>query len=531
MSANHPHIAALLVATVAAGIIVARLPAQTAPGDNPPTITLNAQATTPTTWRPGGQGTFSWSVTDDQSLQSVTITSSLMNYQRITINDTGNCSGKTFCEWTEYVFVPSSPGQQFVTVTATDSAGQVSTKTMNFDALGCTTDADCGSGIQWSGTAFCGSTASDGLETDIMQNGVAAACKSGGICDTSSQRHVKQLCGAGRVCTFDSRQSDGAVCVVDQPECALGMRITSLCRCENSTLNYPLDYRVATPAYCCSSANGGTTLQNSPCVSASTCTLTLGGNKSTYVIGEGASFSVACATPSFVTMQLVDPNGTASFIGQISDVRVSNAMGFSTERYAIGNHSLRICVNDGTCQPASIVTAPFTVVAKTASPVPSTPATATSALLPAANLMPSGFLDAPVMTYPSALPMQVVGEKSQVIAPKATARGHVQNVAVEGKRTNAADIRRETQLLKNRGKQTSAKIKSIGKSIASLEEKIDAKLRLLDRAKRKEVHKRVTAQIDGWQKKIDGLGAQKEKLEILMDDLLETWEQMKAAAQ
>lgn len=75
------------------------------------------------------------------------------------------------------------------------------------------------------------------------------------------------------------------------------------------------------------------------------------------------------------------------------------------------------------------------------------------------------------------------------------------------------------------------KIKSIEKSIVSLEKKIDKKLHLLDQVKRAEVQKRVSVQIDEWQKKTDALEAQKEHLENTLDELRESFEQLKATAE
>lgn len=114
-----------------------------------------------------------------------------------------------------------------------------------------------------------------------------------------------------------------------------------------------------------------------------------------------------------------------------------------------------------------------------------------------------------------------------VSVPKAATEG-LRSAVGEGKGISASERKRETQLLKSRGKQVRAKIKGVEKSIASLEKKIDAKLRLLDRVKKAEVQKRVSAEIDGWQKKIDGLEVQKEKLETTMEELQMSFEELKA---
>lgn len=82
--------------------------------------------------------------------------------------------------------MPATPGAHFVTVTATDSADQVTVKTVTFDAAACSANSDCvGEAIQWAGASYCGSEAS-GLDTDIMQYGVGATCKVGGVCDSAA---------------------------------------------------------------------------------------------------------------------------------------------------------------------------------------------------------------------------------------------------------------------------------------------------------------------------------------------------------
>ncbi|MBI2524281.1 hypothetical protein HYW11_03705, partial [Candidatus Peregrinibacteria bacterium] len=75
---RYSSIVALLVAiaTTAGVIIVSRLPAQTTAGDNPPTITLSVTATSPQTWRPGGRGYYTTTISDDKGLKNVIVTTS-----------------------------------------------------------------------------------------------------------------------------------------------------------------------------------------------------------------------------------------------------------------------------------------------------------------------------------------------------------------------------------------------------------------------------------------------------------------------
>ncbi|MBI2523982.1 hypothetical protein HYW11_02075 [Candidatus Peregrinibacteria bacterium] len=419
------------------------------PSDAPPSITLSVTATSPQTWRPGGRGYYTTAISDDRGLKTVVVTTSPMMYSGSPIDMSSKCAGKISCEEKVYTIVPSNPGSQFVTVMATDSAGQVSTKTVNFDAPACTVSTDCGSSdIQWAGASYCGSP-DDTSDTSIMQYGVAATCKAGGVCDTSSLPRVKQQCSAGQMCTFDTNGNN--LCIAQPLACTVGAQITSVCVCGKSAYNYPGDWRVRSPTYCCTWNDG-----------------------SFYTTSPGPCLTVQVSSP------------------------VSSAV---SHQVATGS----------TTSPTQ------TVGGMSGTPVTVPP--------PGSPVVP---VMAPAMAHPSA-PKEVT--KTAVTAPKTVTKDQVKDGAKEGKRLSAAEVRHETQLLKSRGKQTSAKIKSIERNIASLEKKIDAKLRLLDRVKKEEVQKRASAQIDGWQKKIDGLEAQKEKLEILMDDLRESFEQWKAAAE
>lgn len=411
-----------------------------APADTPPSITLSTQATSPTTWRPGGRGYFSWSVTDDKALQNVVITTSQMMYSGPTIDETWECQGKTSCEEKVYVIVPSNPGLQFVTIAATDSAGQTATKTVNFEASACATDADCGGGsTQWAGASYCGSEAG-GLETDIMQYGVAATCKSGGICDTSSLPRVKQKCGAGQVCTFG--QNGVNLCIAQATACSVGAQIVSVCTCGNSTYNYPYDWRVATPTYCCAhpAINGGAIF-------------TQGGEP--------------CPQPA--SSSLVSSRATSSLPPSPSQAAMSGV---------------------------TIVPSVLPISPATAQPFIST------APSPAA--------------HPAAQPQRIA------------TGGAIQAPIMQVGSMNKVELQREWKLLKERVSTTKKKLASMERNIMSLEKKVDSKLRLLDRSKRKEVQKRVTAQIDQLEKKVVSLEAKKEKLEQELEKLRERWEERKA---
>lgn len=95
----------------------------------------------------------------------------------------------------------------------------------------------------------------------------------------------------------------------------------------------------------------------------------------------------------------------------------------------------------------------------------------------------------------------------------------------------AAERKREGKLLKGKITSTKKKIASVERNIASLEKKIDGKLQLLDRAKSKEVRRRLSAQVDRWEGQIAVLEKEKKQLEVTLESLREAFEQRKAAAE
>lgn len=204
--------------------------------------------------RPGARSYYSTTVSDDKLLKSVVVTTSnILNNNSTDMSY--QCSGKTFCEEKSYTVIPSTSGENFVTVTATDSAGQVTTKTVTFQAVACTTDAECGStgSIQWAGASFCGSE-SGGPQTSIMQYGVGPMCKSGGICDTSSTLRLKQACPSGQLCTFGDNGIN--MCINPPPACTIGNVIAAACTCGGVAFNFPKDWRSNTPTRCCANTDG-----------------------------------------------------------------------------------------------------------------------------------------------------------------------------------------------------------------------------------------------------------------------------------
>lgn len=136
---------------------------------------------------------------------------------------------------------------------------------------------------------------------------------------------------------------------------------------------------VASPASSSSSAAS----MSSAVSSSVTCTLALSGNTSTYTVGEWVWYTYTCSVPSDITVQYVQPDGTALKHVQVVGGALTKTMGFGTTNWPTGNYTLRICRNDPACQTPSIVgTLSFTLGSastSTTSPPTATPAAPTVA--------------------------------------------------------------------------------------------------------------------------------------------------------
>lgn len=95
-----------------------------------------------------------------------------------------------------------------------------------------------------------------------------------------------------------------------------------------------------------------------------TCTLTLNDNKTSYTSDSTTfvNYTYTCSAPTSVAVQVVKPDGIATTYNTSTNITTST-MGFGTSNLAAGNYTLRICVNDTTCSPSSLVSVPFTVIA------------------------------------------------------------------------------------------------------------------------------------------------------------------------
>lgn len=310
----------LSVALIAvAGIVVTHLPAQTTSSggtvtDAPPTISLTVQSADSKVpgYRPGIQILFTFTVTDNAPLQSVIATMSPIVHMSSTI-DFYQCNGKTSCEDKAYI-IPSAPGPQFVTITAKDSVGQVSTKTVDFSAPACISDADCGGdgSTQWNpASAQTCDSPSGGVPTDIVQGGTSTTCRSSGICETTEKRLVKQTCTSGQVCAM--KNSTTAACIAQPPVCPSDGPIIAACVCglsiEGVSSLWAFDESAGRHAYCCNSQWGYarysvpcSQLQSvsSPASPQSACgsTLSSSSQPTSTVPGTFSSVSPSVQTPS-----------------------------------------------------------------------------------------------------------------------------------------------------------------------------------------------------------------------------------------
>ena len=405
---------------------------QSPPASAPASIALSVQSAgnVGLAYRPGMRMYFSMAVTDTLPLKSVFVTTSPMMYSSPTIW-MNQCTGQTMCEEKVYIIVPATVGSHFITVTVTSGADQVSTKTVNFETTGCTTDAECGGGaVQWAGASYCGSE-NGGLATDIMQNGVAATCKAGGICDTSSLPRVKQKCASGQACAMVNHVP---TCIVSPLVCAPNTSINNFCFCGNNVYS-------AGSGYCCTGANGSI-FQTSP---------------------------GPCPAP--VVPSLPTPSSFSTPTTQVSST--------------------------GASQPS---------VSQPSAPAQQTPT------------VPSGII--PAVPYPSILPQNSMkGVKGE---------DQISGTIQKKKKTSAVEAERQWQLLRNKLKSTQKKITKIEKNIRSLEKKIDGNLRFLETVTKEGVQKRVNAQIDRWQEKIDALEEKETKLEAIAEKLQQEMDELKA---
>lgn len=106
-----------------------------------------------------------------------------------------------------------------------------------------------------------------------------------------------------------------------------------------------------------------------------TCTLTLNDGRTSYPADSTTfvNYTYTCSSPTTVAVQVVKPDGTATTYNSATNITTST-MGFGTSNLVAGNYTLRICVNDITCSPSSLVSVPFTITAPvTATAIPAAP--------------------------------------------------------------------------------------------------------------------------------------------------------------
>lgn len=236
------------------GIVLLHVMAQT---DAPPTISISIEPQFPRVgYRPGVMASFMLTATDNVPLKSdVTFTSSQMRYPVFSEESYG-CKGQTSCTMSKK-FYPAVPGEHSITATVTDSVDQTTTKTVNFTAVACSSDADCGDFVLLKAGSYCG-VLDPGK---ILEYGSEPRCMSGGVCDAAGVERVKQVCSDGQVC-YGSQPE--AICVTASsssssgiPSCTPNGAIRSICMCGSEQYGYePNSYFYKEvndhSGYCCS---------------------------------------------------------------------------------------------------------------------------------------------------------------------------------------------------------------------------------------------------------------------------------------
>lgn len=218
--------------------------------DSPPSISVfvkSANELHPTAIYAGLRAYYSVQASDDKGLASVTVNAPGMKYSGPD-NTICNNGAKT-CAEPVYIIVPSAPGEYTVTVKATDTAGQVSTKIVMFTAQGCAVDSECGGTyFPSSGATFC--DVSGSLSTKRMKYGIVSVCAAG-TCDEKSAPAVLEDCGvAGKMCGFSQANGGQFQCVpIPSVTCALSAKITAPCLCGPETSD-GVAY-----GYCCSDSS------------------------------------------------------------------------------------------------------------------------------------------------------------------------------------------------------------------------------------------------------------------------------------
>ncbi|HLD57436.1 MAG TPA: hypothetical protein VJA47_03965 [archaeon] len=245
--------------------------------DNPPTIVASI---TPSTNFAGLTFTLTTTISDDMSIASASWKGDKIFKDGIVIG----CAG-TSCSYSTPISTYIS-GSHTITISAIDSTGQKTEKTLTMTVNSCSTNSECGTD-EWFGDTFCGSYNSTNY---IYQYHRIARCSRGG-CETGIGTDPKTPCAQGFICQHKTNLPGStpkdAECVAQptpttsptistsptttpsatptistQPssQCALNFPITPNCQCGGSTFS---------TGYCCSApdSNGRQTIYQSslPC--------------------------------------------------------------------------------------------------------------------------------------------------------------------------------------------------------------------------------------------------------------------------
>lgn len=207
--------------------------------DAPPVISAfvkSANELHPSTVFAGLRAYISIIITDDKGIASASFNAPGMRYSGATVTLSQCANNVKTCSEPVYIIVPDKSGPYTITVSATDSAGQITTQTVAFNAQGCAADSECGGKyFPSSGATFCGLSGAS-LYDKRMKYQVNSIC-SAGSCNESTAPGVLEDCAVtGKMCGFSQANGGQFQCVaIPSVTCAPNTKITSSCKCGPET--------------------------------------------------------------------------------------------------------------------------------------------------------------------------------------------------------------------------------------------------------------------------------------------------------
>lgn len=190
----------------------------------------------PSTVFAGLRAYISVTITDDKGIASASFNAPGMRYSGTTVILSQCANNVKTCSEPVYIIVPDKSGPYTITVSAIDSAGQIATQTVTFNAQGCAADSECGGKyFPSSGATFCGLSGAS-LYSKRMKYQVNSVC-SAGSCNESTVPGVLEDCAVtGKMCGFSQANGGQFQCVaIPSATCAPNTKITSSCKCGPET--------------------------------------------------------------------------------------------------------------------------------------------------------------------------------------------------------------------------------------------------------------------------------------------------------